>query len=704
MKTSKIRKIPVTCNLDCGGDCPLLAHVEQGKIVKISNNPLGGRYMSGCVKGFNMQKALYSPNRLTKPLIRDGPRGSGVFKEITWTYAIDLVAEKLLEIKNKYGNKSILFLGWSGAATGSLHNTWGLPRRFLSLFGGFINPTQGYSSAAARYATPFVLGTQAVGIDPETLQYSNLIILWGANIVDTRLETMLEPHIREAKERGVDIIVIDPRRTRTVKTLGTSWIPIYPGTDTALMAAILYVLIQEKKIDRNFISKYSYGFEELEKYILGDIDGIPKTPQWAENVCGTPSDQIISLAKKYGEKHPTALIPGLSIQRTIGGEEAIRMAIALQTVTGNIGVLGGSTGGLTWGRLPSPKMGAINIPENPDIINIPVYIWPDIVLEGKKGGYPSDIKAIYNAGGNLLNQGSDINKNIKAFKNVEFAVSHDQFLTPTAKYCDIVLPVTFSVERNDIINPDGGNYLLFSNKAVDPPPEARNDYDIFCDLADKLGFLEKYTEGKSEEEWLESFIKSSEILDADEFKRSGIYFGKDKYRVGLSEFIQDPIANPLNTPSGLIQISSPKYAETGFSAIPECRTMEYDEKYPLRLVTPKSMYRVHSQFYNIPWYNEREKQDLWINPKDAKIREIENDDIVIVSSSRGSLQIEARVTEDIMPGVVSILEGAWPNINSDGIDTAGSVNILTSSIPTLPSQGSRTHSVIVQITRKCARK
>jgi anaerobic dimethyl sulfoxide reductase subunit A len=693
------RAIPISCNLDCGGDCPLLAHIKESKIVKISNNPLGGPYMSGCIKGLNMDKVLYSPERLTKPLIRTGTKGSGRFKEITWDYALDLIAEKLTEIKNKHGNNSIIFLGGSGAATGALHNTVRLPFRFLSLFGGFTCTTAGYSSAAAKYSTPYVLGTQAVGIDPETLQYSNLIILWGANVVDTRLETMLEPHIREAKEKGIEIIVIDPRRTLTVKTLGTSWIPIFPGTDIVLMAALLYVLIEEKLIDRNFVLKYSYGFEELEKYIVGDSDGIPKTPQWAESLCGTTSEQIISLARKYGEKHPTALIPGLSIQRTIGGEEAIRMAIALQTATGNLGVLGGSSGGLTWGRLPPPKMGALSINPNSEISYIPVYVWPDAILEGKKGGYPSNINAIYNVGGNMLIQGSDIHKNIRAFKKVEFSVCHERFLTPTAMYCDIVLPVTFSVERNDIIIPDGGNYLLFSNQAIPPIQEVRNDYDIFCQLADRLGFLKEFSEEKKEEDWLRSFTKDSVIRNYEEFKRSGIYFAKDNFRVGLSDFIEDPITNPLNTPSGLIQISSQSYAETGFSPYPECRIMQPVQGYPLRLVTPKSRYRIHSQNYNIPWFKEKEKQELWMNSSDAASKGIKDNEEVIVKSPQGVMRIPAYVTDEIMPGVVSILEGAWVDFNKEGVETAGSVNVLTSTVPTLPSYGSRTHSVLVQVEK-----
>ena len=692
-------RVPVSCNLDCGGGCPLIAHLEDGKIVKISDNPLGGPYMSGCVKGLQMFRTQYSPERLRKPLLRTGPKGSGQFKEIEWNQALDHVAERLTDIKDRYGNEAILLLGGSGACNGILHNTGRLPRRFLSLFGGYTGTSSSYSSAAARYVTPFVLGTGEVGIDPGTLQHTELIILWGANVVDTRLECALEARIREAKARGVEVIVIDPRRTSTVKTLGTQWIPIYPGTDTALMMAVLYVLIDEELINRAFLDKYSYGFEELEKHILGKTDNIAKTPQWAENICGTPAEQIIQLAQLYGQTHPTALIPGLSIQRTIGGEEAIRMAIVLQVATGNLGVLGGSTGGLTWGRLPSPRIGAIGVPLNPIDMSVPVYIWPDAILEGKQGGYPSDIKAIYNVGGNYLIQGSDIHKNIKAFEEVEFVVCHERFMTPTAKYSDIVLPVTTFLERNDIINPDGGNYLLFSSQAVPPIPEARNDYDLFYQLADRLGFSEEFSEGKNEEEWLRSFVEDSEVTDFDEFKRSGLFWGEDQFRVGLSDFVADPKANPLNTPSGIVEINSKAYAETGFSPIPECRILVTDETYPLRLISPKSMYRVHSQNDNIPWFKEREKHALWIHPSDAAIRGIEDGDEVYVGSPQGLLRIISLVTEDIMPAVVSLLEGAWATFDSEGVETAGSVNVLTSTVPTLPSYGSRTHSSFVQVKK-----
>ena len=665
----------------------------------IVDNPLGGPYMSGCVKGLQMHRVLHAPDRLKRPLLRTGPRGSGEFKEVGWPEALDLVAERLTEIRDRYGNEAIIRLGGSGACNGALHNTGLLTMRFLSQFGGYTDIEGYYSSQAAQYVTPYVLGTRSVGIDPGTLQHTGLIILWGANISDTRLEVPMEARIREAKVRGVEVIVVDPRRTSTAKTLGTQWISVRPGTDTALMLAVLHVLIEEDLVDRGFVERYSVGFKELERYVLGEEDGAPKNPAWAEEICGTPADVIVQLARQWGQTHPTAFIPGLSIQRTVGGEEAIRMAIALQVATGNLGVLGGSSGGLTWGRLPSPRIGVIGAPQNPTQVSIPAYQWPDAILEGRRGGYSSDIKAIYNVGGNFLIQGSDVNKNIRAFSEVEFSVCHERFMTPTAKYCDVVLPVTTFLERSDIVVPDGGNYLLFSSQAVPPLYEARNDYDIFCELAERLGFLQEYSEGRGEEEWLRDFVADSEVADYEEFKREGLYMGGDQLRVGLSDFVADPEAHPLGTPSGRVQILSEAYADLGFTAVPAYRGLRADDRHPLMLVTPKSRFRVNSQNDNIPWFRERELHGLWMNPRDAEERGIDDGGEVQVSSPEGRVRVTVIVTEDIMPGVVCLLEGVWPIFDSEGVDTAGSANFLTSTVPTEPSKGSRTHSILVQVTK-----
>jgi anaerobic dimethyl sulfoxide reductase subunit A len=348
--------------------------------------------------------------------------------------------------------------------------------------------------------------------------------------------------------------------------------------------------------------------------------------------------------------------------------------------------------------LPPPRMGTISVPPNPSRAAVPVVQWPDAILDPAQFGLVEPIKAAYNVGGNYLVQGSDLHKSRRAFQALEFAVSHDLFLTPTAQQCDVILPTTTSLEREDIIIPTGGNYLLFAHQAVPPLPETRNDYDIFCELAGRLGFLAEYSEGRDAKAWLAHLAEQSEVPDLDEFKRTGIYMAEDQLRVGLSDFVSDPAAHPLPTPSGRVEISSAAYAATGFPPIPHCRILEATAEYPLRMVTPHPRFRVHSQYDNIPRFGRGETQALWIHPEDARQRGIEHGQIALIRSPQGTIRIAACVTEDIMPGVVSLTEGVWPRFDADGAELAGSPNALTSTEPTLPSRATRTHSILVEVS------
>jgi anaerobic dimethyl sulfoxide reductase subunit A len=343
-------------------------------------------------------------------------------------------------------------------------------------------------------------------------------------------------------------------------------------------------------------------------------------------------------------------------------------------------------------------MGAIGVPPNPSRAAVPVVQWPDAILDPAQFGLSEPIKAAYNVGGNYLVQGSDLHKSRRALADLEFAVCHDLFLTPTAQQCDVVLPTTTSLEREDVIIPAGGNYLLYARQAVPPLSETRNDYDIFCELAGRLGFLAEYSEGRDAAAWLAHLAEQSEVPDLDEFKRTGIYLAEDQLRVGLSDFVADPQSHPLPTPSGRVEISSAAYARTGFEAIPHCRILEATAEYPLRLVTPHPRFRVHSQYDNIPSFGRGETQALWIHPGDARQRGIEHGQLVVIRSPQGSARIAACVTEEIMPGVVSLTEGVWPRFDADGFELAGSPNVLTSTEPTLPSRATRTHSVLVEVT------
>jgi len=690
-------RLPVSCNKDCGAGCPLLAHVEGGRLVRITDNPLKAPHMTGCVRGYQMPRVVYAPDRLRAPLIRAGARGSGQFREASWEEALSLAAERLGDIRARHGSQAVLRLGGSGSCRGAVHNTSGLLSRFLAFFGGATTTYSSYSSAASSFVTPFVYGTPLTGLDPSTLPHARMIVLWGANLADLRFGCETESWLQEAKDGGTEIVVIDPRRTRTMERYGTQWLPIRPGTDTALAAAVLHVLSAEGLLDREFIARYSVGMGELEEYVRGrGADGLAKTPAWAAAICGLPAEAIADFARRYGRAKPAALIPGLSIQRTIGGEDAARFAMALQVATGNVGRLGGSTGGNTWGRLPGPRCGALRAPAGVASPAVPVYRWPDAILEGTAGGYPTDIRATYTVGGNYLSQGSDIRKNIRAMEKVEFSVCHDYVLTPTARYCDVVFPATTYLERDDVVFP-AGNYLFYSHQVVMPQHQARHDYDILAELADRLGFGAAFTEGRSAGQWLEQVLAASEIPDVAEFKRTGIYLGREQKRFALADFVADPVAHPLSTPSGRIEIASAAYAaRTGWPAIPVCREMDPEPGYTLRLVTPHPRHRTHSQYDHLPWFREREPHALWIYPGDAAARGIADGARARVRSPQGELSVPVRVTEEIMPGVVSLLEGVWPDVGADGVDQAGSPNWLTSTAPTEPSLGARTHSVWVE--------
>ena len=225
----------------------------------------------------------------------------------------------------------------------------------------------------------------------------------------------------------------------------------------------------------------------------------------------------------------------------------------------------------------------------------------------------------------------------------------------------------------------------------------RNDYDIFLALAQRLGFSEQYSENRTNEQWLAYSLEHSDVTDIEAFKRTGIYCGKEHQRSGLEEFRTDPLAHPLHTPSGKIELAPKGYALSGFSAVPTARLLAPDPAHPLRLITPVSPLRTHSQGSNIAWFRNREPGGIWMHPDDAAARHIDNGQMVEVYNPQGILRTNCRITADIMPGVVCMLHGVWPEFDANGVETAGSVNILTSTEGTLPSRSSRTHSIQVQV-------
>ncbi len=689
---------PFFCGKDCGGDaCALLATVEKGRVTRIRQNPAGGEFLQGCRRGFDQPLFHNAPERLLTPLIRTGERGSGQFRPATWDEALSLTADRLYEIREKFGPSAVLNLSSAGD-TGALHCTYLLLPRFLNLFGGPTHLTGSYSTGAASFLLPYLFGRDLgrSGFDPETMEQAEMIVLWGANLLETRMGAPVYHHLSRARARGIPIVVIDPRRSATVKSAATWWIPVRPGTDAALMLAVLHVLFTEGLYRREPAAAYSLGMDDLERYVLGLDGGQPRTPDWAAAICGVPAGEITRFARAYAAASPAMLLPGYSIQRVYAGEEPIRLAVALQLATGNFGRLGGSTGSLN-NLLPGLRVGRLPVPPAPPQPVVPQLRWPDLVLEGRAGGYPADIHAIYCLGSNLANQGADVRKSAAAFQKVDFAVCHDLFLTPTARLCDVVFPAASAFEKEDIGIPWHGNYLLYRPQIVPPAGQARSDYDALCDLAGRLGFGAAFSEGRSAAEWVQLFLDQSEIPDHEAFRQSGVYRVDRPPRAGLDAFTADPAGHPLDTPSGKVEIYSARFAiNTGLSPIPTWMEPPADPRFPLRQITPKSPHRTHSQGH-LSELRRRAGHALEMHPADAAPRGFKGGETVRVHNAQGAVIVPLRLSEDVVPGVVCLPEGIWADLDGDGEDRAGAANLLTSTQGTPAGKAPVMHGVGVEV-------
>jgi|GEM_PF-47909 len=702
--------IPTTCVNNCGGKCLLRAHVKDGVITHLTSDNISddtsllSPQLRACAKGRAHLQRVYHPDRLRYPLKRIGERGEGKFVRISWEEALATVAGELQRIKSTYGDSAILDLSHTGSFGGKLH--YRAVDRFLNLFGCRTVLYGYYSCEATDVITEHMCGTGLTGNDRADLLNSNLIILWGFNPADGVRGTNTSWFIARAREKGARVVCIDPLYTDTTATLADQWIPIRPGTDTAMMAAMAYVIITAGRHAVKFLADFTVGFEKFRDYVLGGSDGIPKTPEWAENICGVPTAAITELAMAYADAKPGAILCGWSLQRTAYGEQPVRLAITLAALTGNMGIPGGSVGGVDYSQTPNLP-GLPVLPEPNPAARVPVYVWADLILKGKAGGFPSDIKAVYMVGGNLLNQGANVNKNIAALRQVEFIACHEQFMTPTAKFADIVLPACTFLERFDICPPGTaqGNYLLFANQVIEPLYESKSDYAIFAALADRLGFGAAYTEGKTEEDWLRSFVAQSPVPDYEEFKRTGIYRDKRKRPyIAFTDQLQG--GKPFDTPSGKIEIYSERLAALNDPLIPpipqhidpwEGPADPLSAEYPLQLVTAHSKQRVHSSHDNNPLLRAIEPHGVWINPRDAEPRGIAGGSLVRVFNARGAIIIPARVTERIMPGVVNIYQGSWYSPDAEGNDWGGNPNVLNNDRPTPFARASTTHTTLVEI-------
>ncbi len=722
----EVKIVSTACNSHCGGSCILRVHIKNGVITHIETDNGEEPQYRACLRCRGYRQRVYHPDRLLYPLKRVGERGEGKFKRVSWDEALDTVAGEIKRVRNTYGPQAIMLYGLGGDV--SWLQGWRCVDVLLCMYGGY-SPAWGVPSfEGGSFASMATYGSFNTRHTRDDLLNSKLIIMWGWDPANSIQDTNTSWFVARAKEKGARIVAVDPRHTESAAVLAQQWIPIRPGTDSAMLIAMAYVMVSENLYDKPFVDKYTFGFQQYKDYLLGKEDGIPKTPQWAEKITGVPAQTIADLASEYARTKPSALIGGISPGRTAYGEQYHRAVMVLAALSGNIGIHGGDPAGRNWAGLlsfPFLKLGrgmyagpnkveeALQ-PRKYAMVNKGFHVAghihfnkiPYAIMEGKAGGYDADIKLLYTVNTNYLNQHPNINVIIKALKKLEFLVVHEQFMTATAKFADVILPSNTFLERHDITTGEGIPHISYMKKVIESVGESKSHLDICIGLAQKLG-IEGYCD-KTQEEWCREIVKPSIVPDFEQFKEKAFYRAPltEPY-VAFKQEIKDPENHPFRTPSGKIEIYSQKLAEFKNPQIPavpkyldtwDTPWSSKGKKYPLLMVSSHHKVRALSQNHNNPWMQELLPQAITVNSADAASRGIKNGDKVRIFNDLGEMMLPAKVNERIMPGVVDVPQGSWYDPDKNGVDRGGCVNTVTPDEPS-PGGALASNGVLVQVEK-----
>ncbi len=626
------------------------------------------------------------------------------------------------------------------AVSGGTFSGDAMARRLLNLTGGYLEYYHSVSLGNTAAATPYTYGVAASGNSMDTLLDTKLVILWGHNPTET-IFGHTNYYFQKMKQNGTRFIVVDPRYSDTVSSLADQWIPLLPTTDNALMDAMMYVIISENLHDKTFIDTYTLGFDEnsmpegvpanesLVAYLFGAKDGIHKTPEWAEKITHVPAQSIRQLARDYATTKPAALIQGWGPQRHICGERTARGSTLLASITGNVGIKGGWAAGYGGSSNRKFCVGP-DMPENPVQAKISIMNWMQAAddaskvtpQDGLKGvdKLDSNIRLLFSLAGNYLaNQNPDVHQAAKLLEDeskIEFIVLSDLFMTPSAKYADVLLPETSFMERWNIGETWGtASYLILSEKPIEPDFERRTDYDWLRDVAKKLGVEAEFSQGRDEKQWIEHIWEQTRLAMPDEnlpdfatLQKTRRHLFKSAPHIAFEANIRDPQNNPFPTPSGKIEIFSKRLFDMQDPEIPalshyvpafEGPEDKLTAKYPLQLITWKGKNRANSTQYANPWLQEVQTQKLWLNPQDAKQRGISEGDSVKIYNDRGVSIIPVEITPRIIPGVVAMQAGAWWQPDAQGIDRGGCANVLSSTRITALAKGNSHQTMLVEVEK-----
>ena len=675
------------CPHDCPDTCSMVFEVENGKLTGVRGNPHHPLTRGGlCVKLKDYEQRHYHPDRLLHPLRRTGPKGSAQFERITWDAALDEITTRWKAIIDTHGPQAIVPYSYLGHQ-GLVHGLNG-GDSFFNRMGATVTERTfcGEGSATAWLMTCGPSG----GMDPESFRHSKYIVIWACNSVSTNLHHW---HVvKDAQKAGAKVIVIDAYRSRTAKEADWHLAP-KPGTDGALAMALIHVIIEENLVDRDYVERYTLGFDELAARAKA------RTPEWAADITGIPAADIRQLAREYAAAKPAAIRIGVALERHHGGGQTIRAVCCLPGLTGAWREVGG-------GILAMPVW------EHP--YRFDVICRPDWIPKGTRvvnnlqigrhltNEIPMDppIKAMMCWNSNPVTQAPECDKIVKGLLREDlFLVVADHFISDTASYADIVLPAAMGAEMEDIILSWGHNYLTYNEKCVEPPGEALSNYEIFRRLAARMGYTDPQFSW-SDSECLEHYV-AWDAAACDGFDLAYLReHGYAHLSIGGADDRAPHREGKFPTPSGRLEFKSGIAAGGNFVAGP-FRQMYADmqggepldalpdyvpsrespqtnpglaSRYPLNIVSPKSHGFLNSCYANMTQKLKGQgEQFVLINAIDADARGIAAGDTVRVFNDRGEFEGQAQITADVNPGIIVATLGYWRQLNR------GTVNVISSA-------------------------
>ncbi|SED86699.1 molybdopterin-dependent oxidoreductase [Rhodobacter sp. 24-YEA-8] len=701
----------------------------------------------------NFVGSVSGPMRITQPMIRKGflegdggaKRGEDSFVAVSWDEANARVAKELREIIAEHGNEAIFGGSYGWASAGRFHHAQSQIHRFLNLLGGYVRSVNTHSHAAAEVVLPHLIGNQDGMADNQTpweliVGHTELFVAFGGLAVKNAQvsaggvsQHRVPDQLQRARAAGTRFVNVSPLRDDTPAELDPEWLALRPNTDVALMLALAHVLEAEGRADHAFLDRYTTGYDRFRAYLMGQSDGIAKTPAWAAAITGLAPEVITSLAREMAQKR-TMLSMAWSLQRADHGEQPVWMIVTLAAMLGQIGLPGGGFG---TGYAAANRVGNISLPfawpafpqlKNPVRSFIPVARLGDMLEQpgaafdynGARYHYPK-IELIWWAGGNPFHHQQDLGRLHRVWKNPRCVIVQEPFWNAIAKHGDIVLPCTLPLERNDLGITKGEPHLVAMKQVVAPFAQSRNDFDILAGIAAAMGMNEDFTGGLDEMGWLNRLYDESREVAAQngytlpEFHRfwqdgEFAFTATTPPRALLQAFREDPLAYPLATPSGRIEIFSERVEGFGYADCPGHATWfepgEWLGNAPqngwgdaLHLISNQPDRKLHSQLDLGSYSREakiRQREPARINPAEAARRGLVSGQVVRVWSERGACLAGLVISDAIADGVIQMSTGAWLDLSHEGLDRHGNVNVLTRDLPTSSlAQGPTAHTTLV---------